>query len=601
MKTDANTKTVLLETCHDSALLARWERELDAAYTKRDLTAILTSVLGAFAGYTFRLSGEPWALRIETALYPTAKKDEMVAMVARIFASPANRDLLMHTLDETQKMIWQAIYTQVYLPLADAEKMAGRTLIERRKLYYSPYAPKAETPEELNWIKAMALDWRSNTILVIPEFFRQAFGGLFTPELPERHPGEEDVKVYNAEFAALSVMPVLHTLYLSGALDMGRYRLQAMAVNKLVKQLSYPAFAAVEKDTMTQRLSTWMIANIYALYAEEANLRKGKRDVREMEMRKMLSTVSAHPHRIFPIVAGFLDKATQAVMGESSYWNIYAVVTDFITSRPAGEWIDADALMGQVYRMPDLNTSFKVMSNKAFAESCVSNLRNSGTIRYSNVGRYLTLPCVLGTVALFASMGLVEVEYTVAAELDPSPLWGLRRLRLTPLGAYAFKLTKEYKAPEIEERVYFVPDTERLILRAIGENNPYEGMISEYLRPVGGRRFAASPLLMLARCHSPHDLDTRIEEFKALVGKKLPRVWEDFLEGLRANCGKVHPTRETYITLRVDPEDRDLQRLVTTDPEIKKLCLKAENYTLLVEADRLEAFRLLLADHGYLM
>lgn len=601
MKIDANTKTVLLETCHDSAMLARWEHELDAAYTKRDLTAILTSVLGAFAWHTFRLSGEPWALRIETALYPTAKKDEIVAMVARIFASPANRDLLMHTLGETQKMLWQTIYTQVYLPLADAEKMAGKTLIERRQLYYSPYASKAEAQAELNWIKAMVLDWRSNTILVIPEFFRQAFAGLFVPVLPERHPGEEGATLYNAEFAALSVLPVLHTIYLSGGLDMGRYRLQATVVNRLSKQLSYPTFGAAEKDPMTQRLSTWMIANIYALYAEEANLRTGQRDVREMEMRKLISTVSAHPHRIFPIVAGFLDKATQAVMGESSYGRIYAVVADFITSRPAGEWIDADALLGQTYRMPDLNTSFKVLSNKAFAESYVSNLRNSGTIRYSNVGRYLTLPCVLGTVALFAAMGLVEVEYVVAAELDPSPLWGLRRLRLTPLGAYAFKLTNEYKAPEIEECVYFEPDHERLILRAIGENNPYEGLISEYVRPVGGRRFAANPALMLARCRSRHDLDTRIGEFKALVGKKLPQVWEDFLEGLRANCDKVRPTHETYITMRVDPEDRDLHRLVTTDPEIKKLCLRAENYMLLVEAGQLGALRRLLAEHGYLM
>lgn len=601
MKIDVAQKTILLETCHDSALLSRWEYELESSYTKRELTEILKSVTEAFPGHSFRLSDDGWALRIEPLIRSNTPKADLVEMTAKIFASPSNRELLTHILTDAQKEMWQGIYTQVYLPVADAERIIGKKLLERRALYFNTYNFTVEAPGDLVWVKPTNLDWRSSSVLIIPDFFRKAFGTLFTPVLPDRSTVAEETVTYNAEFAVLSGLPVLRTIYLSGGLNMGRYRLQATVVNRLFKQLNFPPFPSSDGDAMTRKLSTWMVANAYALHTYDSNLHKGNASAREAEIRQIVGTLLQMSSVVFPIVAGFLDKATQAVLDRSTYPTVLTAVKEYILARPAGEWIDADGLLMELYSMPDINETFKLLSEKAFADSYVANIRNSGLIRYANVAQYLTFPAALGTVALFASLGLVELEMTAADELDPSPLWGLRRLRLTPLGAYAFKLTNTYEAPVIEDCVYFEADPERLMIRALGETNPYEGLITEYLKPVGGRRFVATPALMLARCHGLRDLDTRISEFKALVGKTLPKNWEAFFDELRANWGKIKKTPVAYVTLSVNPEDRALQRLVTTDPEIRKLSLRAENYMLLVPTDQFERFRQLLAEHGYLM
>lgn len=599
MTIDARNKTVILETCHDTALLDRWVAELENAYTKPELTLILESVANAFPGYGFRLSSQMWQLRIDRLLVSATRKSELAEMAAQIFASPDNRELVRATFTPAQESLWQMIYTQVYASLADAEKLVEKPLVSHRSSYY--YTGRAEKPvPEMAWLKLRTIGWRSIQRLELPDFFFKAFSEIFSPALPLRETGGEEA-VYNAELQMISVLPVLRTIYMTGGLDRGRFRLQATAVNKLDRQLMLPRFPAQEKDLMTVRLSTWLAANAYALHAVSDNIRLNSSPAPENEMRDIVSAFQSEPSMIFPVVASFLDKATQTVMENTSFRRIYHTVCDFITSTPAGEWMDADDLIRAVYAMPDVTSTFAILNEKAMGESYVSNQRDGALIRYSNVYLYLTIPCILGTAALFASLGLIEAVLTPARELDPSPVWGLRRFRLTPLGAYAFRLTSGYTRPAIEERVWFEFDKDRLMVRALGDSNPYEGLIAAYLSPVGARRYVATPEMMMKTCGDARSLRERISEFKALAGKDLPAVWEEFLSGLTDNCGKLREADDMYDIFDVDPDDRGLQRLITTDPELKRLSLRAENYKVLVRSQDLNAFRQRLRQLGYLV
>jgi len=599
MTIDARNKTVILETCHDMGLLDRWVAELENIYTKAELSTILEAVVNAFPGYGFRLSSQMWQLRIERLINSNAKKRELSEMVAQIYASPDNRELVRATFTPGQESIWQMIYTQVYAGLADAEKLAEKPLVSRRYSYY--YTERTEKPvPEMAWLKLRVIGWRSIQLLSLPDFFYKAFSELFTPALPPRETGGIE-RVYNSEMQIISVLPVLRSVYMTGGLDLGRFRLQATVVNKLDRQLMLPRFPSQAKDLMAARLPTWLAANAYAVHAVSNNIKLNPSPSPENEMRDIVSTFFMSPDSIFPAVAGFLDKASQTVMEGTSYRRIYLTICDFITSVPAGEWMDADDLIKAIYAMPDVTSTFAIISERAISESFVSNQRDGGLIRYTNAYLHLTIPCILGTVALFAALGLVEAVLTPVRELDPSPVWGLRRFKLTPLGAYAFKLTSDYTRPAIEERVWFEFDRDRLMVRALGDTNPYEGLLAAYLTPVGARRYVATPDMMMKTCRDVNDLRERISEFKALVGKELPPVWEEFLSGLVNNCGKLSEPCELYDIFNVDPDDRNLQRLITTDPELKKLSLRAEDYKVLVRSKDLSPFRRRLRQLGYLM
>ena len=56
-----------------------------------------------------------------------------------------------------------------------------------------------------------------------------------------------------------------------------------------------------------------------------------------------------------------------------------------------------------------------------------------------------------------------------------------------------------------------------------------------------------------------------------------------------------------YKFIRLSPDNHELQRLVLTEPSIRKYVLKDENYMLLIKADETKQFATALRKFGYLI
>lgn len=67
------------------------------------------------------------------------------------------------------------------------------------------------------------------------------------------------------------------------------------------------------------------------------------------------------------------------------------------------------------------------------------------------------------------------------------------------------------------------------------------------------------------------------------------------------NVGKVTKSPEVYSVYEIDRTDLRLHEIISTDPTIRSISRRAENYILLVESGKYSVFRERLKSYGYLV
>ena len=200
-----------------------------------------------------------------------------------------------------------------------------------------------------------------------------------------------------------------------------------------------------------------------------------------------------------------------------------------------------------------------------------------------------------------ASLGMAEVALCEKPNIEVSPFDRLAYLRLTPLGRYAFGVADSYEAPEQEHVAYFELDPDRLIIRSLVEPNPYAQLLTDTSTAISKNRYETSALSVLASCHTKADVESKIKIFRQFIASELPPLWEQFFKTLLQHCHPLKEDKTGYKRYSLDPENRDLIQLVTTDPVLRQIVIRAEGFRILVKNDDLKKFETQLKKHGYLL
>ena len=148
---------------------------------------------------------------------------------------------------------------------------------------------------------------------------------------------------------------------------------------------------------------------------------------------------------------------------------------------------------------------------------------------------------------------------------------------------------------------YFELDPERLIIRSLFEPNPYAQLLKDTSVPISKNRFETSALSFLANCHTKADVESKIKIFRQFISDELPPLWEQFFKSLLQHCHPLKEDTQSYKRYTLDPENRDLVLLVTTDPVLRQIVIRAENYRIMVKTEDLKKFETQLKKHGYLL
>ena len=92
-----------------------------------------------------------------------------------------------------------------------------------------------------------------------------------------------------------------------------------------------------------------------------------------------------------------------------------------------------------------------------------------------------------------------------------------------------------------------------------------------------------------------------LSQFHKTAFRTTDAPWEQFFKQLIQHCHPLKEDKTSYKRYQLDPENRDLVQLVTTDPQLRQLVIRAEGYRIMVKTEDFTKFETQLKKHGYLL
>jgi len=220
----------------------------------------------------------------------------------------------------------------------------------------------------------------------------------------------------------------------------------------------------------------------------------------------------------------------------------------------------------------------------------------------------VSVPLLQGTAFLLAALGLAEIAYTVPKNAcykhkgdDFLVPWdGLVAMRLTPLGAYAFKQTDEVKLKASQRKraeVFLNPN--RLTVTSRNIDPVTELSLLEFMEKLSDGCYRMTRKSFLRGCITDTQVQPRIELFKANISAAPPEVWQTFLDDLSQGVVALRCKSDYKVyNLTNSP---GLRQLFSADPLLKEKTLKVEGLKVAVSEKELSAVTRRLAELGYLV
>jgi len=229
-------------------------------------------------------------------------------------------------------------------------------------------------------------------------------------------------------------------------------------------------------------------------------------------------------------------------------------------------------------------------------------------LSFGNEQDFLITPLLQGTAFLLASLGLAEIAYTLpehrrwqrGGEAFLTPWDGLSAVRLTPLGAYAFRQTDEVTlsaVPRKRAEIFLNPN--RLTVTSRNIDPVTELSLLGFMEKLCDGCYRMTRKSFLRGCTTDDFVQARIRQFKANIAESPPPAWQKFLDHL--SLGVVALRCKSSYKVYALTDIPELRRHFATDPVLKEKTLKVEGLKVAISKTELPAVTQRLAELGYLL
>lgn len=457
--------------------------------------------------------------------------------------------------------------------------------------------------------------------VIVNDSIRSVFPTL--PEVDDPNPDKDENILTLSRMSAVSMeFSIASAMLDSGVVSLGVTRLVTKSDLKKFRQLLIPdsqcataslvfkSFGAASDDVSMENVALWAYM-FYRTVSHTRNNRDGETGLTDPAdiVRNVVLSFSGeygnYPqvlNMLLPGVSNFTQLQTKTALSSTVTECLRASVMQISGDR----WIPVDNIAHDVYRRLYLKNREVLFGQVDDWPEMVYYDGDGGRVPIgpSNAVKHLTFPLVRGYVFFLTALGVLETTIDRnAARTDGDPFCCLKYTRLTPLGKYVIG-----EGPHVDLTVssdyihnYELIDNPMIVV-ALNPSNPYNG----WLNKIGisrGNRWIVTPGSFMFNCDNVHDVENSIEEFKKYICEEPSPVWQAFFDRLIANAGKGSMTQdcERYIVYKVNPDNKELQKFISTDPEIRKMVLRAEDYRILVRQKDFEIFRDSLRLAGYLI
>lgn len=306
---------------------------------------------------------------------------------------------------------------------------------------------------------------------------------------------------------------------------------------------------------------------------------------------------------MLPAVSGFTAATTRSALSITVMTCMFGALGEIEDKL----WTPVDNIVHEVYRrLYQKNREILFGSNEYWPDLRYkdSKVSKEMPIDPGNAVRKLTFPLVRGYLFFLTALGVLETSIDNKADIsDGDPFSCLKYTRLTPLGMYVLG-----KGPHIDLTVNadYVHNFELidnpLIIVSPDLTNPYNSWLNR-IGTARGNRWIVTPKSFLSNCNYPEDINNLIKDFKKYICEEPSPAWQAFFDRMTDNAGAGGMWNENtkYLVYHVNITNKDLQKFLATDPEIRKLIIRAEGYRILVRDEDYLKFRLVLRNAGYLI
>ena len=225
--------------------------------------------------------------------------------------------------------------------------------------------------------------------------------------------------------------------------------------------------------------------------------------------------------------------------------------------------------------------------------------QHRGSIRWSTE---IDFPFILHWLKLLCATGLWEIAEVSPEKASASdPLEGMRYVRLTALGRYAFGFDKEYTSPKVKIDSGIDVDDTNCILTVDSLNCPYLFFLQQISTPISPTRFRLSPESFMKDCDDEDKVKTRIENLKSIIDiGKYPGL-RKLLAEVETRMDAAYVIHTDYAVYKLKGELKGLIDFLTTVPEIRENIILAENGIFMVKRLFVPRLRLLCSRRGYII
>ena len=571
----------------------------------------------------------------------TSSKFVITEGIALILASKENLQHYIDSLKPNIRELWQTILLYGYVSHDRAKEILGTksNLFKEQYSYYYYSNSNTWNKREYGWWitshlrsgKKLDYGYRSyEDYITVSNAIRGIFFPFFFPELQQADHsldtlpvvgeasklcnvvGEasklcKEYKTIDFETESLSAFNLFCGLFKQGELPIKKKGITAADMKRANKKLALSEFFPNDSNEYRQYLRAFNYIGILGLNEHLKSKYKAKKVLSYpdtlLDMFKDFEKFDHYlPSLLYPHIKGLRQNQTQW----GNHDKLCKYMMEWLKDHP-NNWVSIIEIYMRIVELGSdgsstIYTALVYSPHEEQASAEIVNLYTGDYIVADSYAREFGYTGLQSFAFILASLGMAEVALKGGAGGgSASPFDSLEYVRLTPLGRYALGATKEYEAPVIEQEAYFELDPERLIIRSLQDPNPYEQLLRDTAMPISRGRFQTSALSFLTNCHSRDDVEGKINIFKQFIANELPPLWEQFFQSLLQHCHPLMEDKTSYHHYTLKPDNHDLIHLITTDPVLRQIAIRAEGYRILVKYEDIRKFETQLKKHGYLL
>lgn len=541
-------------------------------------------------------------------------KNIMAAILAVFVSDIRNMTHYMETLSPETIKLMQLVACNHIVSHTTLENETGKNWIVKSS---QKYGNRYRKSPELVWIESVEgkcqnttkdNPWEREHYFYMDPKFRPLFMPFFIPlnrlrtevldELPSQP--DEPLTIFSAERHIFSELPVINGLHKQGSFVLTEnLRLTLTCVKKMGTQMKMLEFYPGESKQLLH-LRASMVLQFFNMYMKDKEEIKDhpEKIIKDVFQQKLLTDPSFLLSIVLPHITGIKCDNILSSFENKNVLEFCGFLFDYIRPNNKG-WIDFEQLLNTIMLA---GVSMSLFSHYQMGEMSLQNKLHNYPVYLDKTFEEMTVSFFKGFLFLMSAFGIIEIAHTGYKESDASPFSCLRYFRLTDFGLYTFGFIESYTLPEIENKEFlFSLDDKNLIVCSLTNDNPYESLLAEMSEPLGNRRYKITAASMLKGCHSKEDVIHKIEFFKRFISNDLPEVWENFIKSLTERCQPMQEINSSkYVIYQLDPANEELLHLISTDPHLRKYTHRAENYLLVVDADKQKDMLARLKSFGYL-